>query len=431
MKLNDITIKVHRFGPLENVAFKIAPMMIFTGMSSLGKSYANYLIYYFMSAVCNGKLLDYFKDDIENEVDEKKYVFDLDIFLKDLSDHAEDYMRKFLGDDELKCIVEFKSLKRIRRVSIDVKKAESNTIDNEEQELLHGPQSYEFKIDGKNRRIVPSINYVWFFTERMLQEFILGEIVTRAVILPPGRGAFAGENFSVKSEVASSMNMYNYFFRDYDNGINARIRFRREYNDYLSKRLLGLISGGDLYSVEGKQYLQLNNEERIALSAGASSIKDLSPWLFYLKNHWMMPCSFCMEEPEAHQHPSVTVQIADVMAVAMHKSVTNMFHITTHSDYLIQRLNQLVKLGSIRRNNPDLFEAICEERGLDKLSYLDANDIKAYFFKKNQKGKTVVEALEVTDDGIPMKSFFDVVNDLNEREEYINDAIYRLKKEQI
>lgn len=428
MKINDITIKVLRFGPLENISFKLAPMMIFTGMSSLGKSYANYLVYYFMSSVCNGRLLEPFKEDKEYDDVVKQYVFDLDDFLKSLAENAESFMRRFLGDEELECDVEFKTTKRVRKVTIELKKVEVSTPDKDANELLHSPQPYELGFNGKPRRIVPSFNYARFYTDRTLQEYILGTTIASEIILPPGRGAFVGENFSVKSEVASSMNMYNLYFRDYDNGINARIRFRNEIDNHLPERLLSLTSGGDLYSVEGKQYLQLKDGGRLALSAGASSIKDLAPWLFYLKNQWMVPCSFCMEEPEAHQHPSVTVQIADVMSIAMHQQAPNMFHLTTHSDYLIQRLNQLVKLGCIRRKDENLFKKICEERGLDEQSYLDAVDIKAYYFRKDAKGKTVVEPLDVTDEGIPMKTFFDVVNDLSEREEYINDAIYRMEK---
>lgn len=430
MKLNDITIRVHRFGPLERVAFKLAPMMIFTGKSSLGKSYANYLVYYFMSALCNGRLLDLIKDEKELGIEWREYTFDMDTFFKELNDNVQAFMRKFLGDGELLCDVEFKSSKRIRTYNYDIRKA--NGIENEEKDnegaLIHTPQAYEMKLNGNRVMVVPNINYVRFYIERSLQEFILGEYVARAVILPPGRGAFAGENFSIKSEIASSMSMYNYFFRDYDNGINSRIRFREEDSHHLSSRLLNMTSGGELYSVEGKQYLQIDDEQRIALSAGASSIKDLSPWLFYLKNYSLLPCSFCMEEPEAHQHPSVTVQIADVMAISMHQRQGNIFHLTTHSDYLLQRLNQLVKLGSIRRNDRGLFGKICEERELDTLSYLDAKDIKAYYFTKGKNGKTIVEELEVNDNGIPMNTFFDVVRDLDEREEYIDEAINQVRK---
>lgn len=430
MKLNDITIKVHQFGPLERVAFKLAPMMIFTGKSSLGKSYANYLVYYFMSVLCNGRLWDLIKDEKEIGVEWREYTFDVDSFCKELNKNVQGFMRKFLGDDELLCDVEFKSSKRVRTYSFDVRKADG--IENEEKDndssLIHTPQAYEMRLNANRAVVVPSINYVRFYVERKLQEFILGEYVTRAVILPPGRGAFAGENFSIKSEIASSMNMYNYFFRDYDNGINSRVLFKEEDSHHLTSRLLNMTSGGDLFSVEGKQYLQIDNDQRIALSAGASSIKDLSPWLFYLKNYSMFPCSFCMEEPEAHQHPSVTVQIADVMAISMHQRQGNFFHLTTHSDYLLQRLNQLVKLGSIRRDDINLFRQICAERKLDTLSYLDAKDIKAYYFTKGNNGKTIVEELEVTDNGIPMNTFFDVVRDLDEREDYIDEAMNHVGK---
>lgn len=433
MKFNDITIKVNRFGPLEKVSFKISPMMIFTGQSSLGKSYANYLVYYFMSSVCNGKLYDIINDDEICE-EPKRYTFDIDAFFADLSAHAEDFMRRFLGDDKLQCDVEFKSIKRNRTIFVDVRKLNSRHYHGtsaQEDSLLHTPQAYELCVRGGLRRSVPSINYLRFYVGREFQNFILGEYIGRAVILPPGRGAFVGENFSIKSEISSSMNMYNMFFRDYDNGLSSRIHFPKDDHNYLSGRLLNMTSGGDLLSVEGKQYLQLDNDHRIALSASASSIKDMAPWLFYLKNFSIIPCSYCMEEPEAHQHPSMTVQIADVMAIAMHQLGASMYHLTTHSDYLIQRFNQLIKLGSIRRKDVSFFQKICEERGLDQLSYLDAKDIQAYYFKRGHNGKTIVENLEVTDDGIPMRSFFDVVRDLENREEYIADAIYRLEKGQI
>ena len=434
MKINAITIEVHHFGPLDNVSFKLAPMMIFTGMSSLGKSYANYLVYYLMSSICNGKLLTVIKDDVNNSEEKRQYVFDLDVFFQDLSNHAEEFMRKFLGDDELKCDVEFKSLKIKRSLAIEFKKIKTETLNENEEKgpsIIHALQPYEISFDGGQKLDLPSFGYLRYFVENRLQEFILGESFARAVILPPGRGAFVGENFSMKSELASSMDMYNLYFRDYDNGINSRFHIRKGGDRNLPNRLLSMTSGGDIISVEGKQYLQINDNQKIALSAGASSIKDLSPWLFYLKNQWMVSCSFCMEEPEAHQHPSVTVQIADVMAVSMHQAASNFFHLTTHSDYLIQRINQLVKLGSIHRKDENLFRRICEERDLDPLSYLDAKDIQAYYFRKGKNGKTIVEKLAVTDDGIPMKTFFDVVRDLEEREDYINDALYRMEKEKI
>lgn len=432
MKLNDLTIKVRRFGPLENVSFKLAPMMIFTGKSSLGKSYANYLVYYFFHMVCNGKLKDFVNSAVGKGENTKTNKFYLDEFLEDLGSHAEEFMRKFLGDDELTCEVAFKSLKRNRTLSFEIKKIEVNPEggnNDNSMTLPHHPQPYLLIINGTSQTELPSLEYVKFLLERHIQIFILGDYIARAIILPPGRGAFAGENFSMKTEVASSLTMYNNYFRDYDYGLTTHFHMHRESSNDMSDSLLRLTSGGHLINIDGKQYLQLSDTEKIALSAGASSIKDLAPWLFYLKNHWMLPFSFCLEEPEAHQHPSVTVQIADVMAMAMHLRTSNVFHLTTHSDYLLQRINQLIRLGGIRQKDKKVFLSICKERNLDKNCFLDAKEIQAYYFSKNEKGKTVVESLGVTDDGIPMKSFFDVVSDLEDREEYINAAVYRLNKD--
>lgn len=430
MKINNISIKVRRFGPLENVSFKLAPMMIFTGKSSLGKSYANYLVYYFLSSVCNGSLYDLVNKTIGDGENQGVNTFNLDTFLDDLSEHVELFMQKFLGDDELKCDVAFKSSKRKRILSFELRKID-NYIDNNEErsQIVHRLQQYELIIDGKRVNKSSSLEYAKSYLELILKDFVLGIYISRAVILPPGRGAFAGENFSIKKEVASSLNMYNYFFSDYDYGQSTRFRFPKDLVNELSERLLDLTSGGKLISVDGKQYLQITDTEKISLTAGASSVKDLAPWLFYLKNHWFEPFSICLEEPEAHQHPSVTVQIADVMAITMHMRSSNIFHLTTHSDYLLQRINQLIKLGAIRRKDIGEYNNICKERALENSSYLDAADIQAYYFSRNEKGKTVVESLKVTDDGIPMNSFFEVVSDLEEREEYINATIYRLSKD--
>ena len=392
MKFNDITIKVHRFGPLEDVSFKLAPLMIFTGMSSLGKSYANYLVYYFLSTVSNGSIRSYVKERIDKNAVQQTIIFNIDEFLTALADNVEDFMRKFLGDEELTCDVEFKSSKKNRTLTFELKKLEIATShENEESDvpLPHKNFTYEFSVNGGDRKQVQEIEYAQYYFEYELVSFILGSFIIRSVIFPPGRGAFVGENFSVKSEIGSNMNMYNNFFHDYDYGLKSRIQSKHIGDDDLSDRLLKLTSGGKLITIEGKQFLQLNESQKIALSAGASSVKDLSPWLFYLKNHRLFwSFAYCLEEPEAHQHPSVTVQIADVIAIAMHKNDPDIFHLTTHSDYLIQRLNQLIKLGSIHHKNPSLFAQICEERNLDKYAYIDAKDVHAYYFSKGENGKT-------------------------------------------
>ncbi len=159
MKLNDITIKVRKFGPLENVSFKLAPMMIFTGKSSLGKSYANYLVYYFLFMVCNGRLHDYIGEIEGKDEENHEYVFSLDAFLGELSANVESFMRKFLGDDGLHCEVSFKMLKRTRTLGIAFEKLPTDEIDDETKEFAmpHCTHPYALFIDCIQLMWLPSV----------------------------------------------------------------------------------------------------------------------------------------------------------------------------------------------------------------------------------------------------------------------------------
>ena len=181
---------------------------------------------------------------------------------------------------------------------------------------------------------------------------------------------------------------------------------------------------GQLVNEKDKQYLRLSNGQQIALTAAASSIKELSPFLFYIKNCIGYHLSFCFEEPEAHLHPKMQVALADLVAACLNHNV--FFQFTTHSDYFLQRLNQLIKLGFLKNKNKDKFNDLCKEWGLDNHCYIEAKDVKAYFFHRNNDGMVEVVDMPIADEGIPFKSFFDVANELQQREEEINDALYEL-----
>ncbi|MDE7378154.1 MAG: hypothetical protein K2N13_04235 [Paraprevotella sp.] len=62
-----------------------------------------------------------------------------------------------------------------------------------------------------------------------------------------------------------------------------------------------------------------------------------------------------------------------------------MFQITTHSDYMMQRINQLIKLGALKRDNKDVFEEYTQSKGLNKDTYLDKEMIKGYYFSRGSE----------------------------------------------
>lgn len=104
-----------------------------------------------------------------------------------------------------------------------------------------------------------------------------------------------------------------------------------------------------------------------------------------------------------------------------------MFQITTHSDYMMQRFNQLLKLGQLKEIGNSLFEDYARKNSLNKDTYLDKNIIKGYYFSHGENGVVVITQLKITDDGLPMSTFFDIVTELSRRDDDIDALLDNTK----
>ena len=418
----DIEIKINHFGPLSNITLNWAPFMVLTGHSNLGKSYANYLIYYVISGLIGDRFSSLYRGKFPQETDKGEVKLTLSEIENYLNENVQDYMRSFLGDDLLECDVEIKIKAEITEYHLIFEREVSKASDLELPQEL----PYNLIFNGQNIYSAGSFYTILFwFNYYTIRSIFQDETLFKAVLLPPGRGAFVGENYSTHSAVASSVGMYREYFRDYDGSLlKSENQDESENNDVYE--IISSFVGGEFVSEKSKQYIILSTGEKISLTAAASSIKEISPLLFYFLNKGKMKISYCLEEPEAHLHPCSQIKIADLIASFLNKG--NMFQITTHSDYFLQRINQLIKLGDIRKADEEAFEKLCDERGLLKSSYIDRSKVKAYYFHKNAEGKVEVEDMPLTQDGISYKTFYDITRDLNEREEYINEQLYKLNE---
>jgi len=108
-----------------------------------------------------------------------------------------------------------------------------------------------------------------------------------------------------------------------------------------------------------------------------------------------------IEEPEAHLHPSAQRLMARAIAEAVNSG--KYVALTTHSDYLISELNNLIALS----NAPNVVK---------KLGYRDVEVLRpeavAAYLVKIEDGRAVVERLEVDYTGIPEDEFAKVAEDI-------------------
>jgi predicted ATPase len=96
------------------------------------------------------------------------------------------------------------------------------------------------------------------------------------------------------------------------------------------------------------------------------------------------------------------------MAWLLSYAVNNggMIQATTHSDFFINPLNNLIKLHFLKNKDHDKYLATLQETGINEEFMLNPDDVGAYYFEKVKDGKTAqIKKLEATENGMPMDSF--------------------------
>ena len=416
LMMQKIKLVINEYGPIRNAELEFAPMMVFTGNSNLGKSYVNYLWYYFISSFTPLVLSEFISPKILFKEDVEEFSFKKEDLRLWINSHAESFLQKLLNDNSLVCNVNF-IFEIDDEIDIKVERKRSQKGDNAEEYV-----AYKVAINGKEASAFPGFfgpkDAVVFALSTYLQRYLFDRAY-KVVILPPARGSLVGENFSVKDKVSRSSGLYANFLQDYDYALRSLWGSGSD-EQFFNARIKRLV-GGELKTKEGVQYLELPTGRSLPLSAAASSIRELSPLLFYLKNYYGLNVSFCLEEPEAHLHPQMQVDVADMLAICLNKGY--MFQITTHSDYMMQRFNQLIKLGLLKEKDNSLFEDYARKNLLNKDTYIDKNVIKGYYFSHRENGSVVITQLDITDDGLPMSTFFDIVTELTKREDDIDGLL--------
>ncbi|MGN8798874.1 hypothetical protein ACTNCZ_14380 [Segatella copri] len=99
--------------------------------------------------------------------------------------------------------------------------------------------------------------------------------------------------------------------------------------------------------------------------------------------------------------------VMDMLARCCNKGM--LIQMTTHSDYMLGRMNQLLLLGKIKQASEASFGQFCEAHLHNKNLYLTDLQVGAYYFKR-EEGKVVIEKQDLAE-GLPFSSFEHTVKD--------------------
>lgn len=157
---------------------------------------------------------------------------------------------------------------------------------------------------------------------------------------------------------------------------------------------------------------------RLQIHMTASIVKTMSSLVFYLKYLAEEDELIIIDEPEMNLHPDSQIILVKILAKLMNKGLRVL--ISTHSDYIIRELNNLIMVSSIREKGKTLPEGYIFDNDI----LLKKEDVGVYYFSYIKKRKVDVKSVAVDDNGFDVESINDAIEKQNEESE---ELYYKLK----
>ena len=132
---------------------------------------------------------------------------------------------------------------------------------------------------------------------------------------------------------------------------------------------------------------------------------------FYLKHSAKKGDILIIDEPESYLSPSNQILMARLLALCVNNGVKVL--ITTHSDYIVKEINNLIML---HQDFEDKQEFLKKYKEYNENDHLDPNSVKAYICENGG-----LSPCDIDERGIKEMSVFDdAIDDINLISEELN-----------
>ena len=115
--------------------------------------------------------------------------------------------------------------------------------------------------------------------------------------------------------------------------------------------------------------------EEIRLTRAASMVSELAPVVLFLRSGICPGDTLIIEEPEAHLHPGAQTDIALTLAGLVRAGVRVV--VTTHSDWLLKEIANLIRIGELKRKGVQKVEKMAP------VHWLLPEEVGTWWFQKD------------------------------------------------
>lgn len=152
----------------------------------------------------------------------------------------------------------------------------------------------------------------------------------------------------------------------------------------------------------------------IPLHLASSSARGLADLYFYLRHQAKQGDLLIVDEPESHLDTHNQILLARILARFVNVGIKVL--VTTHSDYLVKEINNLIMLGE----TVDGQNEILDRWGYSASNVLKRSSIRAYIADKHQLKPAAIDQF-----GISMSVFDDTIDRINKISNSLVSAIAR------
>lgn len=417
-----IKVRIDQLGRIRDSEILVSPLMVFSGESGLGKSYLALLCHYFFELLINTSRLNHFF--VDNNIDFNILSKDfkdvgtaLEIKKQDLETWmAKDailYLRYMLGYDGISGQIEITLPESVPdTMAFTYKNELTGLVDKEEIYTILSLGNLRFRILEKTQFDESPFAFLLRF---VLIDYIFGNYqkLDSTFVLPPSRGPILTE------QIIPTTGMYSEFLSDMA-GLN-RIKPRPDTASEIVLKLFRTILEGEV-DKEETTYIYTTNDASMPVSAAAASIREIAPLQILAKKQDVSRCAILVEEPEAHLHPLKQRMMADIIGALSHNGA--IMQITTHSDYFLRRLNELIMFAKAKKttDDPDKLRTLSEKVNIVEDMSIDESIIGAYLLRK-QADNTSIAVKQDISNGIPFAAFRDAILDNMNYQDILGDYL--------
>ena len=153
--------------------------------------------------------------------------------------------------------------------------------------------------------------------------------------------------------------------------------------------------------------------KNLSMNLSGSIVKSLSSLVIYFRHLAKKGDFIIIDEPELNLHPDNQRKITRLIGEFVNHGFKVM--ISTHSDYIIREINNLVMLKSGAEKANDLIK----KYGYEEKQLIDHQRVGAYLFKNNRNYD-----IEVTETGFEVDTIDEEINNLNTASEEIYFTLF-------